>query len=96
MFLLVQAYPGSPGQKADKRLCVCVKSTADSLCKPTLFCGYCHFQLFVTYDWHCLQFDNGRMFCFVTLCDSLSLTMSDMLTIVVLLPQIVYIDHQIV
>ena len=24
MFLLVQAYPGSPGQKAVKRLCVCV------------------------------------------------------------------------
>ena len=24
MFLLVPAYPGSPGQKAVKRLCVCV------------------------------------------------------------------------
>ena len=24
MFLLVLAYPGSPGQKAVKRLCVCV------------------------------------------------------------------------
>ena len=24
MFLLVPAYPGSPGQKALKRLCVCV------------------------------------------------------------------------
>jgi len=24
MFLLVPAYPGSPGQKAIKRLCVCV------------------------------------------------------------------------
>ena len=24
MFLLVPAYPGSPGQKATKRLCVCV------------------------------------------------------------------------
>jgi len=27
MFLLVPAYPGSPGQKAVKRLCVCVCST---------------------------------------------------------------------
>ena len=26
MFLLVPAYPGSPGQKAVKRLCVCVLS----------------------------------------------------------------------
>ena len=28
MFLLVPAYPGSPGQKAVKRLCVCVCSAA--------------------------------------------------------------------
>jgi len=27
MFLSVLAYPGSPGQKAVKRLCVCVLST---------------------------------------------------------------------
>ena len=27
MFLLVPAYPGSPGSKAVKRLCVCVCST---------------------------------------------------------------------
>ena len=26
MFLLVQAYPGSPGQKAVKWLCVCVRA----------------------------------------------------------------------
>jgi len=26
MFLLVPAYPGSPGQKAVKRLCVCVRA----------------------------------------------------------------------
>ena len=31
MFLLVPAYPGSPGQKAVKRLCVCVYIVQDSL-----------------------------------------------------------------
>jgi len=31
MFLLVPAYPGSPGQKAVKRLCVCV-SVCVSVC----------------------------------------------------------------
>ena len=28
MFLLVLAYPGSPGQRAVKRLCVCVCTVA--------------------------------------------------------------------
>ena len=28
MFLLVPAYPGSPGSKAVKRLCVCVRARA--------------------------------------------------------------------
>jgi len=31
MFLLVPAYPGSPGQKVVKRLCVCVCSVATYL-----------------------------------------------------------------
>jgi len=33
MFLLVPAYPGSPGQKAVKRLCVCVcvRACVDSI-----------------------------------------------------------------
>ena len=32
MFLLVPAYPGSPGQKAVKRLCVCVPLTLKFCC----------------------------------------------------------------
>jgi len=36
MFLLVPAYPGSPGQKAVKRLCVCVLASATTtLCQPS-------------------------------------------------------------
>ena len=32
MFLLLPAYPGSPGQKAVKRLCVCVYLCCMMLC----------------------------------------------------------------
>ena len=49
MFLLVPAYPGSPGQKAVKRLCVCVCVTcfllsafSDCLgCSCVFFCRSC-------------------------------------------------------
>ena len=45
MFLLVLAYPGSPGQKAVKRLCVCLCSFVDTrgcqvnVCVPSLTCA---------------------------------------------------------
>jgi len=38
MFLLVPAYPGSPGQKAVKRLCVCVFVSDDVSASPR--CDY--------------------------------------------------------
>ena len=31
MFLLIPAYPGSPGQKAVKRVCVCVSMYFDCI-----------------------------------------------------------------
>jgi len=34
MFLLVLAYPGSPGPKAVKRLCVCVSVSVDIIWVP--------------------------------------------------------------
>ena len=37
MFLLVPAYPGSPGQKDVKRLCVCV-----CVLNVSVFVGSCH------------------------------------------------------
>ena len=36
MFLLVPAYPGSPGQKAVKRLCVCVIGVGSRKLKPVI------------------------------------------------------------
>jgi len=43
MFLLVPAYPGSPGQKAVKRLCVCV-------CK--IFSGVAFSRLLIDINYH--------------------------------------------
>ena len=39
MFLLVPAYPGSPGQKAVKRLCVCVCVTCSASRLPKVMAG---------------------------------------------------------
>ena len=36
MFLLVPAYMGSPGQKAVKRLCVCVDTVVNLQCFDTV------------------------------------------------------------
>jgi len=37
MFLLVPAYPGSPGQKAVKRLCVCIIRTVSNALKYKVY-----------------------------------------------------------
>jgi len=38
MFLLVPAYPGSPGQKAVKRLCVCMVPESEIVVKTKIVC----------------------------------------------------------
>jgi len=51
MFLVVPAYPGSPGQKAVKRLCVCVCSTRNSdFCDILMLfhVDICHIRLLLT------------------------------------------------
>ena len=41
MFLLVPAYPGGPGQKAVKRLCVCVAVRAARRDARSVVCSVC-------------------------------------------------------
>jgi len=51
MFLLVPAYPGRPGQKAIKQLCVCV-----CVC-------LCTFESLDNYNALCIYISISKMFC---------------------------------
>ena len=56
MFLLVPAYPCSPGQKAVKRLCVCVCQLLATLARKMANC-FVFVGLFLLRLSNCLTFD---------------------------------------